>query len=209
MMVRLEVVSHARPMRCRATSDMTTDDGVVTGMPALLGYLRAHGGRTSHRGARGHGATKNDHGRLTRRRNGGATPPLVTFACMSAIIGLFHCDGRPVDPEIPGRMLDRLVHRGKDAAALRLGESWGLGARIAWTTPESRLERMPLVSPEGGLVLVADARIDNRHELLRLLLPLLPLTLPLRLLPHRLLPLTLLLRPLLAHPHPSNPRIIG
>jgi hypothetical protein len=48
--------------------------------------------------------------------------------------------------------------------------------------------------------------------LLLRLLPhrLLPLTLLLRLLPHRPLPLTLLLRPLLlAHPHPSNPRIIG
>jgi asparagine synthase (glutamine-hydrolysing) len=90
---------------------------------------------------------------------------------MSAIVGLFHCDGRPVDPELPRRMLDRLAHRGRDAADIRVGESWALGARVGWTTPESRLERMPLASPDGDLTLVADARIDNRRELLALLLP--------------------------------------
>ncbi|WP_243664329.1 asparagine synthase-related protein [Rhodothermus marinus] len=34
------------------------------------------------------------------------------------------------------------------------------------TTPESLHEQQPLVAPEGDLVLVADARIDNRDELL-------------------------------------------
>ena len=44
--------------------------------------------------------------------------------------------------------------------------SIGLGHRMLWTTPESLQEKLPLVSQTGDLVLTADARIDNRDELI-------------------------------------------
>jgi asparagine synthase (glutamine-hydrolysing) len=40
---------------------------------------------------------------------------------------------------------------------------------MLWTTGESLHEKLPLVSPKGDLVLTADARIDNREELIALL----------------------------------------
>jgi asparagine synthase (glutamine-hydrolysing) len=40
---------------------------------------------------------------------------------------------------------------------------------MLWTTPESLAEKLPLVSHAGDIVLTADARIDNREELIALL----------------------------------------
>jgi asparagine synthase (glutamine-hydrolysing) len=37
---------------------------------------------------------------------------------------------------------------------------------MLWTTPESPAEQLPLVSSSGDLVITADARIDNRDELI-------------------------------------------
>lgn len=64
-------------------------------------------------------------------------------------------------------MSERLHHRGPDG-----GGSWhagpvGLGQTVLYTTPESFQEAGPLVSANGDYVLVADARIDNREELIR------------------------------------------
>jgi asparagine synthase (glutamine-hydrolysing) len=37
---------------------------------------------------------------------------------------------------------------------------------MLWTTPESLLEKLPLVNQTGNLIITADARIDNRDELI-------------------------------------------
>jgi asparagine synthase (glutamine-hydrolysing) len=37
---------------------------------------------------------------------------------------------------------------------------------MRWTTPEALRERLPLLSPHADFVLVADARLDNREELI-------------------------------------------
>ena len=63
-------------------------------------------------------------------------------------------------------MDDSLSHRGPDG-----GESWhdslvGLGHRMLRTTCASLRESMPLLDETTGLVLAADARIDNRTELI-------------------------------------------
>lgn len=86
---------------------------------------------------------------------------------MSALVGLMFRDGRPVD----GRddleaMLGSMAHRGSDATGTWRRGSIGLGQRMLWTTPESLHEKLPLADERAGLSLTADARIDNRAELL-------------------------------------------
>ncbi|CAM3260001.1 lasso peptide isopeptide bond-forming cyclase [Rhodothermus bifroesti] len=88
---------------------------------------------------------------------------------MSAIFGLIHFDEQPVDTETLQPAWDLLRHRGPDGH-----NRWQDGSVLLahWrfcTTPESLHEQQPLVAPEGNLVLVADARIDNREELLKTL----------------------------------------
>lgn len=85
---------------------------------------------------------------------------------MSGIMGIFYLDGRPVESENLGRMVDTLAHRGPDGADIWSDGSIGFGHRMLWTTPESLLERLPLVNQTGDLVITADARIDNRDELI-------------------------------------------
>jgi asparagine synthase (glutamine-hydrolysing) len=85
---------------------------------------------------------------------------------MSAIVGLYNIDGKPANHTDVTRMLDSLAHRGSDRTGLWSEGAIGLGHRMLWTTPESLHEKLPLVSQTGDLVLTADARIDNRDELI-------------------------------------------
>jgi len=84
---------------------------------------------------------------------------------MSAITGIFYRDGRKVDPDQMKKMNDRLSHRGKDGSAIWCQGSVGLGHQMLWTTPESLHEKLPFHDEKAGLVITADARIDNRKEL--------------------------------------------
>ena len=84
---------------------------------------------------------------------------------MSAITGIFYRDGRKVDPDQMKKMNDRLSHRGKDGSAIWCQGSVGLGHQMLWTTPESLQEKLPFHDEKAGLVITADARIDNRKEL--------------------------------------------
>lgn len=68
-------------------------------------------------------------------------------------------------------MMRALAHRGPDGTGLWCSGEVGLGHLMLHTTPESLHEHMPLRSEHEDLVLIADARIDNREELLRLLQP--------------------------------------
>ena len=83
---------------------------------------------------------------------------------MSGIVGIYYLDGRPVEREQLGRMVDILAHRGPDGADVWCEGPVGLGHRMLWTTPESLLEKLPFA--ERGHVITADARIDNRDELI-------------------------------------------
>ncbi|AFZ00939.1 lasso peptide isopeptide bond-forming cyclase [Calothrix sp. PCC 6303] len=85
---------------------------------------------------------------------------------MSGIIGIYYPNGQIVDPENIQQMVDKLAHRGPDGADIWCSESVGLGHRMLWTTPESLLEKLPMVSEDGNLVITSDCRIDNREELL-------------------------------------------
>jgi asparagine synthase (glutamine-hydrolysing) len=85
---------------------------------------------------------------------------------MSAILGIYNLDNRPVELEHLGRMMDVLAHRGMDAVDTWIEGNVGLGQRLLWTTPESLLEKLPLSDRTENFVLIADARIDNREELI-------------------------------------------
>jgi asparagine synthase (glutamine-hydrolysing) len=85
---------------------------------------------------------------------------------MSAIVGICHLDGCPVDPEQLDRMMDASIHRGTDGSGVWVEGSIGLGSQLLWTTPESLLEKLPLRDATSNMVLTADARIDNRCELI-------------------------------------------
>ena len=85
---------------------------------------------------------------------------------MSGIVGIHYLDERPVDGENLTKMVDILAHRGPDGADIWVDGCVGFGHRMLWTTPESLIEKLPLENQRGDLVITADARIDNRDELI-------------------------------------------
>lgn len=85
---------------------------------------------------------------------------------MSGIVGVCYLNQRPVEQQNIARMVDTLAHRGPDGADIWVDGSVGLGHRMLWTTPESIIEKLPLVNPSKDIVLTSDCRIDNREELI-------------------------------------------
>ncbi len=86
---------------------------------------------------------------------------------MSAIFGILHLDNRPVDCSELERMGESLAHRGPDNSGIWFKNSVGLGHRMLWTTAESVDERLPCFDEHTDRTITADARIDNREELLQ------------------------------------------
>jgi asparagine synthase (glutamine-hydrolysing) len=84
---------------------------------------------------------------------------------MSGIAGIYHLDGRPVDPALLTRMTDIIAHRGPDGWGHWIDGPVGLGHRVLHTTPESLQEKQPLLGETGNLCLTLDGRVDNRDEL--------------------------------------------
>ena len=88
---------------------------------------------------------------------------------MSGIVGIYYPDRQPIQPKKLQVMLDILAHRGSDAVNIWYRGNVGFGQRMLWTTPESLLEKLPLQDKARQLTITADARIDNREELISLL----------------------------------------
>lgn len=88
---------------------------------------------------------------------------------MSAIVGIYYPHQETVRAEQLTKMVDILAHRGSDDVNIWCEGNVGLGHRMLYTTPESLHERLPLVDNGGEYVITADARIDNREELLTVL----------------------------------------
>lgn len=99
---------------------------------------------------------------------------------MSAILGIYFLDEyeHHVDPSDLERMMTSLAHRGLDGSGSWLNGPIALGHRMLWTTPQSLTEKLPLVHKTNETndsanhnihVLTADARIDNRYELINAL----------------------------------------
>ncbi len=88
---------------------------------------------------------------------------------MSGIVGIFNKNGRPIESQVLERMLQPMAHRGSDGSKVWLGDRIGLGHGMLWTTPESLKEVLPYCDAAADLVITADARIDNREELINAL----------------------------------------
>lgn len=88
---------------------------------------------------------------------------------MSAITGIFLRNGDQVDYKSIQKMNDRLSHRGPDGSGVFVDGPVALGQQMLHTTPESLNEKLPFEDESSGLVITADARIDNRDELAPLL----------------------------------------
>src|SRR4051794_29389801 len=87
---------------------------------------------------------------------------------MSAIFGIYLPDGQPVDITLEAMGVS-LAHRGSETPGTWRQGLVGLGHRMLRTTPESLAEPLPLCDEKGSLVVTADARLDNRKELISLL----------------------------------------
>ncbi len=84
---------------------------------------------------------------------------------MSAIFGTYYIDRRPASGSELERMAQVLAHRGPDGYVWFDGPV-GLGHRMLRTTPESLHETLPYQDSRDNLVITADARLDNREELI-------------------------------------------
>lgn len=84
---------------------------------------------------------------------------------MSGICGWIHWNGAPVSPAGVAAMLDPVAYRGPDGRRTWHGEGIALGHLALHVTPEDERDRQPLRRWPDEIVLVADARIDNRDEL--------------------------------------------
>jgi asparagine synthase (glutamine-hydrolysing) len=88
---------------------------------------------------------------------------------VSGIVGIYYRNGHSVEPHCLEQMLSTLTHRGPDGSRHWQQGCIGFGHCMLWTTSESLHEALPYQHPASGLVITADARIDNREELLELL----------------------------------------
>ena len=88
---------------------------------------------------------------------------------MSGICGIFYRDGRQVESQTIKNMNSKISHRGPDGSKVWVKGPVALGHQMLHTTPESLHEKLPWEDRSSGLVITADARIDNRDELAPLL----------------------------------------
>ena len=86
---------------------------------------------------------------------------------MSGIAGIYYRDGKPVDPADIQSMLSAIASRGPDGQGTWTDGPTGLGHCMLRNTPESIHETQPLANNGDNLVITADARLDNRGELIK------------------------------------------
>ena len=87
---------------------------------------------------------------------------------MSGIVGIIRWDGEEPSAGLARQMADRIAHRGPDGIHCLDRPNFSVSYLHLNVTTESFREAQPLTSGHGNL-LVADARIDNRDELKKLL----------------------------------------
>ena len=86
---------------------------------------------------------------------------------MSGIFGLFHLDNSPVSETDLNKMAAAMAHWGPDGRSQIVSGSIGLGQLMLHNTPQAQLEKLPRQTT-SGLLLTAEARLDNRTELCQL-----------------------------------------
>lgn len=85
---------------------------------------------------------------------------------MSAVAGIFRLDGQRVVEGVLSRVIETMPHRASDGTGVWASGPVGLAHGMFHTTPESLHEVQPLMNAVGTIALTADARIDNRDELI-------------------------------------------
>lgn len=85
---------------------------------------------------------------------------------MSGIFGVVHFDGAPVSPEELCGMHEAMTHWGPDALRSSTYSDAGFGQCLIYDTPEASHEDLPKLTADPPLVFTAEARIDNRDEVL-------------------------------------------
>jgi asparagine synthase (glutamine-hydrolysing) len=83
---------------------------------------------------------------------------------VSSFTGVYHFDGKPVDPEMVASMGPTIARKGPDGGNDYCDGPLGMSYRAFHTTRESHWEVQPMVGPSGE-VLCWDGRLDNREEL--------------------------------------------
>jgi asparagine synthase (glutamine-hydrolysing) len=85
---------------------------------------------------------------------------------MSAICAVFHPCGKPIAGGLLRSMAEVSRHRGPDGIRVWQHKNVGLAHLAFHVTPESTRESQPLRDSSGCLAIVADARLDNREDLI-------------------------------------------
>ncbi|MEM7665241.1 MAG: asparagine synthase-related protein [Pseudomonadota bacterium] len=85
---------------------------------------------------------------------------------MSGICGIVRPNNQTVEQAEIERMLEPLARRGPDGSRTVMAGSVGLGHASLATTPEALVEQLPLTDGASGCTITADARLDNRGDLL-------------------------------------------
>ena len=85
---------------------------------------------------------------------------------MSAIFGIHSSDEPDVKRAEMERLRAYLAYRGPDASGIWIGADVALGNRLLQTTPESVYEEMPFSDAAETACITADARLDNRDDLM-------------------------------------------
>lgn len=85
---------------------------------------------------------------------------------MSALLALFHRDGRPASAEDLAAPLAATVDRAVHGRRLRLLGPVAIAHQHLHAFAEDAHDEQPLVDPDGPLAVAFDGRLDNRRELL-------------------------------------------
>ncbi len=89
---------------------------------------------------------------------------------MSGFCGIINFDGTPVDPQILEKMAESTSYQKPDQTQYYVDDKVGFAHIMLHTTPESLHEQQPLANRSGDIILIANARVDNRDELISFLL---------------------------------------
>jgi len=90
---------------------------------------------------------------------------------VSGVCGIIDLSGRPVLPADVDAMASAAAYRGDDGLGTWQSSFASFVYQASHVTPESVRERQPFEEPASGLVVMADARIDNRTEMIDALRP--------------------------------------
>jgi asparagine synthase (glutamine-hydrolysing) len=89
---------------------------------------------------------------------------------MSGIGGIVRWDGGPVSDSRLRTMMHLIGHRGPDGLTWKTGDGVGFGHALqALRRSETHRRPQPVSMPDGSCSIVADARIDNRDDVVRAL----------------------------------------